>query len=135
MQSFEELVNEAYNKIIKVKRTVLVLPPIESEISTTKQHWTNVIPILETIAREPNHFYSFIKSETGKEISWFSSDKSEGLIIHGKRQTKKDISHILMKYIKKYVTCSSCKNSNSTLTKENSIEKLECIDCGMIKLM
>jgi len=123
---FNTLVNNAYSILNnQTHNGNLILPEVVVEIGTTRIHWKNVKEYLKVIQRNPDHFMSWLKSELpGKEINWYSGSKSEGLIIHGKRQTKKDISHILMKYIKKYVTCSSCKNSNSTLTKENSIEKL-----------
>jgi translation initiation factor 2 subunit 2 len=137
MNTFEQLVDEAYQKLgKKTDKKIIVLPPIQSEITPTKQHWNNVNSFLETISRDYDHFFSFLKTEIpGKEISWFSGSKADGLIIHGKRQNKKDISNIALKYVKNYVICSSCKSSNTTLTKENSNEKFECLDCKAFKFL
>jgi translation initiation factor 2 beta subunit (eIF-2beta)/eIF-5 len=133
MTSFEELVDEAYSQLGKeIKKTTLVLPQLEVEVSPTRLHWKNVETLCQVIKRDPDHFISFLKKEMmGKEINWFSGSKADGLIVHGKRQNKQHVSEMALKYISVFVTCPSCKNSNTVLTKE----KFECLDCGMNKFM
>jgi translation initiation factor 2 beta subunit (eIF-2beta)/eIF-5 len=133
MTTFEELVDEAYSQLGKeIKKTTLVLPQLEVEVSPTRLHWKNVEILCQVIKRDPDHFISFLKKEMmGKEINWFSGSKADGLIVHGKRQNKQHVSEMALKYISVFVTCPSCKNSNTVLTKE----KFECLDCGMNKFM
>jgi translation initiation factor 2 beta subunit (eIF-2beta)/eIF-5 len=138
MSTFEELLNDAYTQLgQKSGKQILVLPSIEIETTPTRLHWKNVEKFCQAVSRDPEHFISFLKKEiVGKEINWFSGSKADGLIIHGKRQNKKDISEMALKYVKICVTCPSCKNSNTTLTKESSKnDKFECLDCGMSKFV
>ena len=91
---------------------------------------------LEIINRNPEHFIEFIKKELpNKQIGWYSSDKSEGLLIHGQRQKKKEISLLAIKYTNNYVLCTCCKKFNSELNKDSETKKYEfkCNECGYNK--
>lgn len=133
MSTFEELLDQAYSQLGKeISKTTLLLPQLEVDISPTRLHWKNVISFCQVVKRDPDHFISFLKKEMmGKEINWFSGSKADGLIIHGKRQSKKDVTEMALKYVNVFVTCPSCKNSNTVLTKE----QYNCLDCGMNKFM
>lgn len=143
MESFEQIVNKAYQQLEKDKDNessnskFLILPSIDIDIATTRLHWKNSEAYLQVISRDPDHFMSFLKKEApGKEISWFSGSKSDGIIIHGKRQNNKQITDLALKYINVYVICPSCKHANTSLIKESSKNDLfECLDCGMKKYM
>lgn len=143
--TFEEMINKAYQQLNREQldressSNSLILPSIETEITTTRLHWKNTGAYLQAISRdhENDHFMSFLKRELpGKEISWFSGSRSDGLIIHGKRQNNKEITALVLKYVNVYVICPSCKRANTFLTKESSKNDLfECSDCGMKKYM
>jgi translation initiation factor 2 beta subunit (eIF-2beta)/eIF-5 len=129
--NFETMVNEAYNNLEEYKDEILIIPKIETEILPTRLHWKNVKEYLKVINRDPEHFMTYIKYElSGKEINWYSNSKSDGLIIHGRNQ-KKEISDIAIKYINDHVICSSCKKTNTTITKS----EFECLVCGMKKFI
>jgi len=133
MSTFEELLDDAYAQLGKeIKKTILVLPQLDIEISPTRLHWKNVDEYCQVVKRDPDHLICFLKKEmVGKDINWFSSSKADGLIIHGKRQNKKDVIEMALKYVNVFVACPSCKNSNTVLTKE----QFNCLDCGMNKFM
>ena len=133
MSTFEELLDDAYAQLgRKFEKKTLLLPQLEVEVSPTRMHWKNVVQFCDIIKRDPEHLSSFLKKEMmGKDINWFSASKADGLIVHGKRLNKKDITEMALKYVNVFVTCTSCKNSNTVLTKE----KFECLDCGMNKFM
>lgn len=130
--TFEQMVDEAYQNLASYNKTksVLILPNIKTDIGTTRLHWLNVNEILVIIKRPSDHFKLWLENEIpNKSVNWFSSDKNDGLIVHGKFKKDKEISDLLLKYINIYVVCSSCKSSNTTMTKEQFI----CDDCGMKK--
>ena len=136
--TFENMVNEAYQQLDRESRgETLILPPPVTCIETTRLHWKNVKEYLRVIRRHPDHFMSFLKKEIpGKEINWFSGSKSDGLIIHGKRQNNKELTELSLKYIDTFVICSSCKHADTHLIKESSKNyQFECLDCGMKKYM
>ncbi len=133
---FNTLVNEAYQLMDrKDNGENLILPNIEVEIATTRLHWKNVKEYLRVICRHPDHFMDFLHKELpGKEINWFSGSKSDGLIIHGKRQKQKDVKEMALKYVENYVICPSCKKADTKMKKESSKSfEFECLDCGMKK--
>ena len=136
---FESMVNECY-KLLENTKTIdnLVLPNMVIEISPVRLHWKNVISYLQVINRNPEHFIDFIKRELpDKQIGWYSSDKSEGLLIHASKQKKNTISALAIKYVNSYVLCLSCKKYNSELNRDSDTKKYEfkCNECGFNKFI
>ena len=134
---FNILMNEAYESLEKKNDTKLVLPKIDCEISVTRLHWKNVVDYLSLLKRNPNHFISFLKTEyQDKEINWYSSNISDGLIIHGKFLKQQVINDFILKYINYFVTCSACKSNDTELSKLSSkLYSFECLSCGHSKNM
>ncbi len=135
---FVTLVNNAYLILDQQSRGEnLILPEVIVEIGTTRLHWKNVKDFLKVIKRHPDHFMEWFKSELpGQEINWFSGSKSDGLIIHGKRQKKSDIIEMIFKYVNTYVICPSCKRADTKMTKiGHKQNEFECLDCGMKKFL
>ena len=132
---FDILMNEAYECLEKKNDAKLVLPKINCDISVTRLHWKNIIDYLKLIKRNPDHFISFLKSEyQDKEISWYSGDIADGLIIHGKFLKQQMVIDIILKYINHFVTCSACKSNETELSKLSSkLYSFECLTCGHTK--
>lgn len=133
---FEEMVDEAYEYLdMESKGCTLILPTIIADIGTTRLHWKNSQDFLRVINRNSEHFMDFLKKQvTNKEISWYSGNKSDGILIHGRNQRVSHVNDLIFKYINIYVTCPSCKKNDTIMTKNNSRKyKFECIDCGMNK--
>ena len=133
--NFDLMVDDAYQNLNdNDKNDLLVLPKMDIEISMSRLHWKNVKQYLQVINRHPDHFMNYLKNElNSKDINWYSNSKSDGLIIHGKSQKKNEITSIAISYINNYVICSSCKKSNSLLTKNDKYLEFQCLDCGMKK--
>jgi translation initiation factor 2 beta subunit (eIF-2beta)/eIF-5 len=135
---FNTLVDNAYSILDRQSHgDNLILPEIVVDIGTTRLHWKNVKSFLVVIQRHPDHFIDWLKSELpGQEISWYSGSKSDGLIIHGKRQKKSIIVDLALKYVSNYVVCSSCKRADTKMTKlGHKQNEFECLDCGMKKFI
>lgn len=135
-ETFETLVNKAYSLLDQQScGKDLILPEIVVEIGTIRLHWKNVKDFLKVVRRHPEHFIAWLKSELpSKEINWFSESKSDGLIIHGKRQKKSDVVDMAIKYVNTFVMCSSCKRSDTIMSKScNKQWEFECENCGMTK--
>ena len=136
--NFDKLVNNAYLILDQQSRGEdLILPEIVVEIGTTRLHWKNVKDFLRVVRRHPDHFMEWFKSELpSKEINWFSGSKSDGLIIHGKRQRKSDVVEMALKYVSNYVICSSCKHADTKMSNiGHKRYEFECLDCGMKKFV
>jgi translation initiation factor 2 beta subunit (eIF-2beta)/eIF-5 len=138
MNNFNELLDEAYDKLDNNDNiTLIVLPKIETEIGTTRLHWKNVNLFLETINRSPEHILIYLKHQMpDKNIDWFSGDKSNGIIIHGRFLKNNMLIELLKKYVNQYVICPCCKKSTSTMHKETSKNyEYKCLMCGFKKYL
>jgi translation initiation factor 2 beta subunit (eIF-2beta)/eIF-5 len=135
---FNTLVNDAYIILDQQARGQdLILPEIIAESSPTRLHWKNVKEYLKVIRRHPDHFIEWMSSELpGQEINWFSGSKSDGLIVHGKRQKKSDLADLALKYVNVFVVCPSCKCADTKMTKTtHKTHEFECFSCGMKKFI
>lgn len=133
---FNVMVDKAYEQLDKENTNItnnIILPKIESEISTTRLYWKNIMKYLEIINRSSDHFMIFLKNELcNKEINWYSGNKNDGLIIHGKRQKNSDILELIKKYINMYVICTDCNKIKTELIKITSKRyEFKCLVCGM----
>jgi translation initiation factor 2 beta subunit (eIF-2beta)/eIF-5 len=136
--SFNKLVTDAYHILDNQSYSQnLILPELDVDINTTRLHWKNIINFLEVVKRDSEHFIEWLKSEMpNKEISWFSGSKSDGLLIHGKRQKKSDIADLALKYVSNYIVCSSCKRVDTQMIKiKHKQYEFKCFDCGMKKFI
>ena len=135
MNNFELMVNEAYDLLDTYSEDKLVLPKIESEINVNRLYWKNIIEYLNIMNRHPDHFIIFLKNElSNKEIHWYSGNKADGIIIHGKHLKNTKIIDIIKKYINMYIVCLCCKKLNTELNKITSkIYEFKCLCCGMTK--
>jgi translation initiation factor 2 beta subunit (eIF-2beta)/eIF-5 len=135
--SFEEMLNDAYEHLDCTKNQVMVLPSFDIETSTVRLHWKNVKEYLKTIKRSPDHFINWLKQEMPtKPINWYSSSKSDGMIVHGKFPKKNELTDLAIKYVETFVICSSCKSPNTDMVKEDSKKYyFSCNSCGMTQYM
>ena len=86
--------------------------------------------------RNSNDFITFLKKEMpGKEISWYSADKNEGILFHGKKQNSGTVLKLLTKYIENFVVCPSCKKMNTIIDIDHTskFDKFICQQCGFTK--
>ena len=130
--NFEIMLENIYSQLIKKKKTSLNLPNLIIENSPTKLYWRNITEYLNIINRDHDHFYNYIKSQySDKDINWYSSNKSDGLIIHGKFLKNNIITNIFNKYVNTFVICNSCKHYNTILIKKNcKTFYFKCNECG-----
>lgn len=137
-KSFQEMLDNSYELLNNENNNKfkLILPNFNIKIEITRLQWFNVYDFLNILNRPSEHFINFLKYElNNKNINWINSNSIEdGLIIHGKKQSIKDIKDIVNKYINYFVICISCKKYNSILDKFTSIKyNFKCLDCGMTK--
>ena len=136
--NFNFMVDEAYDMLENnIVEHNLILPKIQTEISVTRLYWKNIMDYLNIINRCPDHFMIFLKNELcNKEINWYSGNKNDGIIIHGKCQKNSVILELIKKYINIFVICQSCKKINTELIKL-TFKKYEfkCLTCGMTKIL
>ncbi len=137
-KTFIEMVDDAYKLLNTDNNNItndISLPKLDIEITITKLYWKNIMSYINIINRNPEHFIIFLKNElSNNEINWYSENKDDGIIIHGKGLKKLNLSDLIKKYINIYVICPSCKKKNTELNKI-TIKKYDfkCLMCFMQK--
>ena len=134
MISFEEMLDEAYNKLNLEKGAKLVIPKIDITVQTNnKTVWNNAKDIIKTLKRDgvSEHLISFFRKEINKPINWKTNNKDDGIMIEN-RTNFKILNNLLRKYIEESVVCKSCRSIDTRLKKNSKTRLWEftCKSCG-----
>jgi translation initiation factor 2 subunit 2 len=114
------------NPLLSERKRHVMPPPQMVRIGSRKTMWANISQMCDMLSRSMDHVIMFLMSELGTEGS---VDGNQRLVIKG-RYMPKQIESLLKKYIIEYVTCSMCKNPDTTLTRD-SMTRLYFIKCEM----
>jgi len=125
--TYEELLDEAYEKLPKMKQAEerFEIPQIDSMTEGNKTTIRNFVQVADTLRRDPQHMIKFFTKELGAP----GSIKGKMAIFQTKVMRKK-IQDKLEVYIREYVVCKECNRPDTKLTKENRISVLVCEACG-----
>ncbi|CAG9534308.1 unnamed protein product [Cercopithifilaria johnstoni] len=108
------------------KKKFVMKPPQVARAGSKKTAFANFAEICRLLKRQPKHVLQFLLAELG---TTGSIDGNSCLIVKGRFQ-QKHIESVLRKYIKEYVTCHTCRSSETELTKDTRLFFLECKTCG-----
>ena len=136
---FNNMLDEAY-KILECNEPSIYnlnLPQLDIEITSNRIYWKNVNAYLQILNRDFDHFMIFIKNELcDRNINWYSNNKIDGIIIHGKYLKQNNIIDLIKKYINTTVICTSCFSPNTTVNKSTGKNYIfNCIQCNMTKIL
>ena len=136
---FNNMLDEAYKLLDYTEPSIynLNLPQIDIEITSNRIYWKNVNTYLQILNRDFDHFMTFIKNEfCDRNINWYSNNKEDGIIIHGKYLKQNNIIDLVKKYINTTVICSSCFSPNTIVNKSICKKYIfNCIQCNMTKIL
>lgn len=96
------------------KKKKVVIPLAEVVRAGKRSIWANFSITCSILRRPPEHVSAFIASELSAEISINGQTQ---LVIKGKFNNKQ-IESVVKKYILEYVSCSSCHQLETTMTKD-----------------
>ncbi|KAF7635024.1 eIF2B_5 domain-containing protein [Meloidogyne graminicola] len=109
------------------KKTFVMKPPQVQRAGSKKTAFTNFSEICRLLKREPKHVLQFLMAELG---TTGSIDGNQCLIVKGRFQ-QKHFENVLRVYIRDYVTCHTCRSSDTLLTKDISrLFFIQCKSCG-----
>jgi translation initiation factor 2 subunit 2 len=108
------------------KKKFVMKPPQVARAGSKKTAFTNYSEICKLLKRQPKHVLQFLLAELG---TTGSIDGNQCLIVKGRFQ-QKHFESVLRKYIKEYVTCHTCKSSDTDLIKDTRLYFLQCKTCG-----
>uniref|UniRef100_A0AC34QKL6 Translation initiation factor IF2/IF5 domain-containing protein n=1 Tax=Panagrolaimus sp. JU765 TaxID=591449 RepID=A0AC34QKL6_9BILA len=108
------------------KKKFVMKPPQVARAGSKKTAFTNYAEICKLLRRQPKHVLQFLLAELG---TTGSIDSNQCLIVKGRFQ-QKHFENVLRKYIKEYVTCHTCRSSDTDLTRDTRLFFLQCKTCG-----
>uniref|UniRef100_A0AC34G5I6 Translation initiation factor IF2/IF5 domain-containing protein n=1 Tax=Panagrolaimus sp. ES5 TaxID=591445 RepID=A0AC34G5I6_9BILA len=108
------------------KKRFVMKPPQIARAGSKRTAFTNYAEICKLLKRQPKHVLQFLLAELG---TTGSIDGNQCLIVRGRFQ-QKQFEKVLREYIKEYVTCHTCKSSDTDLIKDTRLYFLKCKTCG-----
>lgn len=129
MESYETLLDEAYNK---VKSTVgngerFEIPQIEGHFQGKKTVLTNFVQIAQHLRRPIEQFQKYLL----KELAASGNLEGDRLVLNKKVPSAK-INPKIEQYAKDFVICRECGKPDTEIQKdpEHRMSYLHCLACG-----
>ena len=127
MESYEELLNDAYSKVKKVesKSDRFEIPKAGGHFEGKKTVVTNFLSIASYLRRAPEHFQKFIL----RELAASGQIEGERLVLNIKVPSAK-INQKVEEYAKEFVICQECGKPDTELRREDRVTTMNCLACG-----
>jgi len=127
METYEQLLDDAYKKIKKVEGSNerFEIPKVEGHFEGKKTVITNFFQIASYIRRNPEHFQKFML----KELAASGQREGDRLVLNNKVSSIK-INQKIEQYLKEFVLCRECGKPDTELTKEDRLTFIRCLACG-----
>ncbi len=126
MESYENLLNDAYSKIkpiVHVER--FEIPKIEGHIEGSKTILTNLQQIASHIRRDINHLLKYLL----RELATSGAIKENRVILQRKISSQK-INEKIKDYAHEFVICRECQKPDTELIKQDKFMFVHCLACG-----
>ncbi len=127
MESYEKLLEQAYEKVKTVENTGdrFEIPKVEGQVSGKNTLITNIIQIADYLRRPVSHIIKFLQ----KELAAAAKLEGDRLILNTKLNSAKVNEKIIL-YSKEYVICPECQKPDTEIIIEKGIKYRHCLACG-----
>lgn len=127
MENYENLLNEAYEKVKPISHSGerFEVPKIEGHLEGTKTILTNIPQIVSCLRRDQEHFVRFLL----KELATAGTMKNSMLVLQRKITSQK-INEKIEDYVKEFVFCKECQKPDTELIKDKGFTFMHCLACG-----
>lgn len=127
METYEQLLNEAYSKIKKAETNGerFEIPKAEGHFEGKKTVITNFAQIASVFRRPPEHLQKFLL----KELAAAGQKEGDRLVLNIIVPSSK-INQKIEDYAKEFVICSQCGKPDTQIFKEDRITFIKCQACG-----
>ena len=130
LYSYDELLDTVFNlcnnKSKSETKRQIELPQIKMAKEGSKRVvWQNFTDICSKLQRNPEEVKVFVLAEL---MTIGSLDSQGGFTIKAKLQPHQ-LENVILSYAEQYVQCPVCKSLDTTLTKENRIQFINCAVC------
>lgn len=120
--TYQELLDRCHT--IPTAKTTLRVPIVAVRSKMT--HFVNFEEIHEKLHRQPEHLKRFLCTELS---TTGSIDENGQLMVKGRFKSD-NFQKLLRAYVEQYILCATCKSPNTTSSKENRLQMLQCHSCG-----
>ncbi len=127
MENYEDLLNQAYNKVKKPEGNGerFEIPKVEGHFEGKKTILTNFFQICSYIRRNPEHFQKFMLNE----LAVSGQREGDRLVLNMNVPSLK-INQKIEQYVKEFVLCKECGKPDTELSKEDRLSFIKCLACG-----
>ncbi|MCX8159268.1 MAG: translation initiation factor IF-2 subunit beta [Candidatus Pacearchaeota archaeon] len=127
MESYEQLLKEAYAKVkvVKISSERFEIPKAKGFISGKNTIITNITQISDYLRRPLEHIIKFLQ----QQLAVSGKMESDRLILNTKLNSEK-INQKIQEYAKEYVLCTECSKPDTEITTEKGIKFKKCLACG-----
>ena len=127
MESYEELLKDAYSKVkvVKTGGERFEIPKVQGMISGKNTIITNIKEIADYIRRPIEHIAKFLE----QQLAVYGKIDNERLILNTKVNSSR-ITEKLQQYTKEFVICNECGKPDSEIVSEKGIKFKHCLACG-----
>jgi len=128
METYEQLLDEAYRKIKKTESRSgerFEIPKAEGHFEGKKTIITNFTQIASIFRRSPEHFQKFLL----KELAAAGQKDGDRLILNIKIPSSR-INQKIEEYAHEFVICKECKKPDTEIIREGRITFIKCLACG-----
>jgi len=127
MESYEKLLEEAYNKVkvVKTGGERFEIPKAEGQISGKNTIITNIAQIATYLRRPLDHLAKYLQ----KELAVPGKIDGDRLILITKLNSQK-VNDKIQQYAKEFVICPECQKPDTEIIAEKGIKFKHCLACG-----
>ncbi len=127
METYEQMLNEAYKKVKAIGGSSerFEIPKVEGHFEGKKTIITNFFQIASRIRRNPEHFQKFIL----RELATSGQKEGDRLVLNNKIPSEK-LNQKIEQYVKEFVICRECGKPDTELVKEDRLTFIRCLACG-----
>jgi translation initiation factor 2 subunit 2 len=127
MESYENLLEEAYKKVkvVKTGGERFEIPKVEGQIEGKNTIITNITQIAAYLRRPMEPFVKFLL----KELAVSGKIEGERLILNTKLNSQK-VNDKIQQYAKEFVICPECGKPDTEIKAEKGIKFKHCLACG-----
>ena len=107
----------------------LLNPSLDYADNRRKTRISNIIEICKNFNRDPEMFIDFIKKEINQENCYITEDNK---LIISQYLTNDSFKKLMVNYCKRFITCKTCKNTDTYIIRDNTMKKnvLICNFCN-----
>ena len=127
MESYEEMLKEAYSKVKVVKPSGdrFEIPKVSGLVQGKNTIITNINQISSYLRKEVAHVSKYLM----RELATSGKIENDRLILNSKLNSNK-VNEKLISYAKEFVICNECGKPDTEIITEKGIKFKHCLACG-----